>query len=127
MLVRENFIHLKTTNCVKLALSYKDLNGLIVRVMSDLLEVSSDFYRSDVTINYPETATSSLVLEIIVDNGTTYVDALQLEEGEVANDYNIIENSDFSNGYSDWNVSAQYHNVIYDWENQEQYEVALGK
>ena len=118
--------YLKTTNCVKLALSYKDLNGLIVRVMSDLLEVSSDFYRSDVTINYPETATSSLVLEIIVDNGTTYVDALQLEEGEVANDYNIIENSDFSNGYSDWNVSAQYHNVIYDWENQEQYEVALG-
>ena len=87
--------YLKTTNCVKLALSYKDLNGLIVRVMSDLLEVSSDFYRSDVTINYPETATSSLVLEIIVDNGTTYVDALQLEEGEVANDYNIIENSDF--------------------------------
>ena len=118
--------YLKTTNCVKLALSYKDLNGSIVRVMSDLLEVSSDFYRSDVTINYPETATSSLVLEIIVDNGTTYVDALQLEEGEVANDYNIIENSDFSNGYSDWNVSAQYHNVIYDWENQEQYEVALG-
>ena len=117
--------YLKTTNNVKLALSYIDTNAETVRTEGNLVENTDDFYRSDVTINYSETATSSLVLEIIVDNGTTYVDALQLEEGDVANNYNIVANSDFSNGYSDWNVSAQYHNVIYDWENQEQYELAL--
>ena len=117
--------YIKTTNNAKLALSYIDENNEIVRINGNLVENTTEFYRSDVTINYPNTATSNLVLEIIVDNGTTYIDAIQLEEGEVANDYNIIENSDFSNGYSDWNVSAQYRNVIYDFENEEQYNVTL--
>ena len=117
--------YIKTTNNAKLALSYIDENNEIVRINGNLVENTTEFYRSDVTINYPNTATSNLVLEIIVDNGTTYIDAIQLEEGEVANNYNIIENSDFSNGYSDWNVSAQYRNVIYDFENEEQYNVTL--
>ena len=117
--------YIKTTNNAKLALSYIDENNEIVRINGNLVENTTEFYRSDVTINYPNTATSNLVLEIIVDNGTTYIDAIQLEEGEVANDYNIIENSDFSNGYSDWNVSAQYRDVIYDFENEEQYNVTL--
>lgn len=101
--------YLKTTSNSRVALSYINENNEVVRVLGNLIEDSSEFCRSDVTINYPETAKSDLIIEIVLNSGVTYVDALQLEEGEVSSQYNIVNNSDFSNGYEDWNVDADYH------------------
>ncbi|MBQ6282303.1 MAG: DNRLRE domain-containing protein [Bacilli bacterium] len=113
--------YLKTGNIAKVALSYIDSSNEVVRVYGNEVDDNTDFYRSDVTINYPTTATGNLILEIITDSGTTYVDAIQLEKGEVANDYNLVENSDFSSGYADWNVSADYHDVIYNFADPTDY------
>lgn len=113
--------YIKTTNKAKVALSYTDSNNATVRLFGSEVDENTDFYRSDVTINYPTTAASNLKLEIITDSGTTYVDAIQLEEGEVANNYNLVENSDFSNGLSDWNISADYHDVIYNFDDPNDY------
>ena len=99
--------YIKNTGDVKLILSYFDKNGIIIQSQSELIKPSDVFERYDVTIKYPEDATSNLTLKIILeDAGTVYVDDVQLETGEVANNYNLLENSDFSNGFSDWEVSA---------------------
>lgn len=43
---------------------------------------------------------------LFADANIVYIDDIQLEEGEVANSYNFIENSDFSEGITDWQLSA---------------------
>lgn len=67
----------------------------------------NEFNREDVTIYYDENATSLLKIRITLEEiGVIYIDDIQLEEGEVANYFNILENSDFSEGLSDWTLSA---------------------
>ena len=66
------------------------------------IEVSDEFVRKDITIYYDETAQTPLNISIDIKSGTLYVDDIQLEEGEVANNYNIIDNSDFADGLNGW-------------------------
>lgn len=99
--------YIKNTGNVRLTLSYIDKNGSVVESQSELIKPSNEFERYDVTIEYPEDATSNLTLKIILEDiGTAYIDDIQLEDGEVANNYNLLENSDFSDGFTDWEVSA---------------------
>ena len=70
------------------------------------IELSSEFEREDVTIYYGNDAMSDLNIIIEFSNGVLYVDDVQLEEGEVANNYNIMDNADFSEGLSDWTLYA---------------------
>ena len=98
--------YLKTSNNpIYLSVSYQDSTGKIIQKNSDEILNNNEFERGDVTIFYPETATSDLKISIICSKvGHYYVDDIQLEIGEVANNYNILENSDFSAGLSDWNL-----------------------
>lgn len=98
--------YLKTTNKVKLKLCYYDKNNTTIESESELINPNDEFERCDVTIQYPENAASDLSLKIVLEeSGTTYIDDIQLEVGEVANSYNLLENSDFSDGFSDWKIS----------------------
>jgi YD repeat-containing protein len=57
---------------------------------------------------------------IIVETGTAYFDALQLEEGPIANRYNLVENSDFKYGSSNWTmVNVESNDVITTTSNPE--------
>lgn len=97
---------IKNSANVKISLSYTDSSNDIVEEVEEISS-SSDFERYDVSINYPSDATSNLILKIyLVDTGITYIDDVQLEEGEVANPYNLLDNSDFSNGLTGWNLEA---------------------
>lgn len=99
--------YLKNTNRVRLALSYINENNEEIEELSDVVYQNDNFERFDVTINYPQTAISDLKIKLyFLDIGTSYIDDIQLEEGEVSNNYNIIENSDFSDGFVDWEVEA---------------------
>lgn len=99
--------YIKNTSNVKIELSYLDINGDLVEAQSELITSNEKFERYDVTIYYPIDATSNLLIKICLENaGITYIDDVQLEVGEVANSYNLLENSDFSSGFSDWNLSA---------------------
>lgn len=96
----------KTTEPCTMKLKYTNEDGK-VEIVTEQLEIISEFEKKDITIFYSENATTDLKLSIDFDSvNTIYIDSIQLEEGEVANNYNIIENSDFSNGILDWNTEV---------------------
>lgn len=98
---------------IKFSLHYLDSEQREVRVSTDELLTSSNFHREELTIEYPNDAQSSLYATItFLNGGIVYMDDMQLEEGNIANLYNIISNSDFSHGLSGWTVSARKSNDI---------------
>lgn len=99
--------YIKNSNKVRLSLGYVDENYDTVEEVGEIIGNNDKFERHDLTIYYPENSTSLLFIKIYFDEvGITYVDDVQLEIGEVANNYNLIENSDFSAGFSDWTLNA---------------------
>ncbi len=99
--------YLKNDSCVRIGLSYLNSEGNSMEIISKKILPNQDFVRYDETIYYPEDAASELSINLYIDDiGTLYIDDVQLEEGEVANDYNFIDNSDFSKGTLGWNMTA---------------------
>ena len=97
--------YFKNENNLKLSMYYLDSNSNQIFSEKVIINPSDDFSRYDVSLYYPENATSNLYIFIEIDtNGTSYLDCVQLEEGEVANYYNMLENSDFSNGFNNWSL-----------------------
>ena len=91
----------------KLELSYLDSAGNIVKSESDINFADDNYNREDITINYSNDANGDLTIKIIMlEIGYLYIDDIQLEVGEVVNNYNIIDNSNFSNGFNGWDLSA---------------------
>ncbi len=90
-----------------MGLYYTDKNGRTIMEVSDNVapKEKGNFERYDVTIFYPNDATSNLYIGFF-EGELYYIDDIQLEEGQVANSYNIIENSDFSEGLSSWKLDA---------------------
>lgn len=98
--------YFKNNNKIIISLSYEDSNNHQV-IEEQEVEISDTFKREDVTIYYDNNAVSDLKIKISMSViGIVFVDDIQLEEGETANEYNIIENSDFSEGYNDWTLNA---------------------
>lgn len=64
----------------------------------------TDWSRGVVTF-IPETSTVTVKLLAPSGNGTIYADAVQLEVGRTPNRYNMLENSDFSNGLTHYTTS----------------------
>lgn len=97
---------------LRISLNYYDENNNLVESISEPILSENEFNRFDVSIYYPESALTSLKISIIFDYiGDYYMDDVQLEKGEIANNYNMLENSDFSEGLSSWILSAR------DWTN----------
>lgn len=95
-----------------LKMYYEDFEGKYVEVISEKIFPDEDFERLDLTIFYPNDSKGKLNLEVCIDGrGIIYIDDVQLEEGEVVNNYNMIENSDFSNGLSDWNLKSTKYEI----------------
>ena len=98
--------YIKNNVNVSVLLSYTDVEGNIVE-SCERLKISDDFERVDTTIYYDENASSDLSIKILLeDSGIIFIDDIQLEIGEVANYYNILENSNFEKGLLDWNLFA---------------------
>ena len=95
-----------------LKMYYEDFEGKYVEVISEKIFPDEDFERLDLTIFYPNDSKGKLNLEVCIDGrGIIYIDDVQLEEGEVVNNYNMIENSDFSNGLSDWDLKSTKYEI----------------
>lgn len=104
--------YIQSTRPVKLFMWYDDVNDERNSVYSDSYTPYYDFERIDLTIFYPSDATGNLNIGVCMENnGYCYIDDIQLEEGEVVNNYNMIENSDFSNGLSDWVLNPGTYNT----------------
>lgn len=99
--------YIKNDNKVRLGLSYTNSSFSLSSSKSELINENEEFTRCDVTIFYPNDALTDLKIEIYAETaGTMYLDCLQLEEGEVANQYNLVENSDFSDDFLGWDLSC---------------------
>lgn len=98
--------YFKADEPTDLILMYGDKDGKTVGVTYEI-DWSNVFERCNLSIYYPEDATTDLKIIIAFQTqGQLYIDALQLEKGEVANLYNMIENSDFSESLSGWTINA---------------------
>ena len=81
-------------------------------------DINNGWRRVNVTFKVPDNAIKTSVnLLQKGTNGNAYFDALQLEEGNVANSYNFLENSSFENsnplyGYTTSNLSADLGKAI---------------
>lgn len=112
------YVKNNTNSKIKLILEYLDSNGLNVENKFVIDNINEDFKRYDVTINYPSNASSELTIKISSENVCDfYIDDIQLEEGAIANPYNYIDNSDFSNGTTGWNIEASQ------WEGEEKVDL----
>lgn len=98
--------YFKSEQNIKVSLvGFTSSSGGETVVSTEEIASSDEFLRHDVTFYVEEDYAPRLWVRInFEDEGTIYIDDIQLEEGEVANNYNILENTDFSNGFSDWDV-----------------------
>lgn len=115
--------YFKSSEPFNIVLSYVDKNGENQSI-SELVDATSEFERNDISIYYPLDATSNLKISIVLLSiNEIYIDDIQLEEGEVANEYNIIENSDFSEGFSDW-IMERLDYKDYQWKSGDFLEIS---
>lgn len=99
-------LYIKNNVNSRIKLLYNNQQNETIEELSDTISPNLDFVRKDVTIYYPEDATSSLKIGVVLENiGIAYIDNLQLEDGKTSNKYNFITNSNFENGI-DWDISA---------------------
>lgn len=96
--------YLMNSNNVKIALCYFNPQFEEIIVESDIIKPKTEFERESVTIFYSgDHDLEGLFIKVIsLDSGVVYLDDIQLEEGEVANDYNYVENSNFISGKGSW-------------------------
>ncbi len=72
---------------------------------SEKLSGTADWQRLELTFAVPQDSTTTTVnvaAGITEETGIAYFDALQLEEGPIANRYNLVENADFTQGLAYW-------------------------
>lgn len=100
--------YFKNDQKVKIALKGTDFlpypqNNVIEVKTEEEIDTSTNFTRHDVTFYHKGGYTDKVKVCITFEGaGTYYIDDIQLEEGQVANNYNMLENSDFSDGLNNW-------------------------
>lgn len=104
---------------------YKDNGSEVVELeKKDMLENNLIYYSRYFVTGYFESGTKLKVKIKLVNiksdislmdhessgeedlKGFGFIDDLQLEEGKVANLYNLVDNSNFSNGFTGWNLNG---------------------
>ena len=93
-------LYVKNNVPLEVSLSYDNKKeSLLVK------EINNEFVRYQVSINYDKNAINDLKIEIrLMEIGQVIIDDVQLEIGEVANYYNLVDNSDFSYGLDGWKI-----------------------
>lgn len=82
-----------------LAVHYKTSSGAYEGKFSNFINGTNDWQRIQQTFTIPAdgTDTSTIIRpQLEGETGTVYFDDIQLEEGSIANRYNLVENGDFS-------------------------------
>ncbi len=83
---------------------YKSTGGTWINAVKVIGEVTSNYDRYSYTFTMPNDVDVSQKVGISLKTakGTIYIDNIQLEEGEVANPYNLINNGGFDKNMSGW-------------------------
>jgi len=89
----------------ELMIRYVDGSGNWNTAESKRISGTQDWQRIEVSFTLPADTTSTTILVracIAQESGSAYFDALQLEEGNIANRYNLVENGDFTADETRW-------------------------
>ena len=80
--------------------TYQDETGATKTVYSDYVSGTNDWEREEVTFTLKGTGTANVEVNVGIDqeSGAAYFDAIQLEDGALANRYNMLENPNFIYG-----------------------------
>ena len=99
--------YIKNSKSAKMMLSFMGTNNTATTHEYDIAP-SDDFERFEITFHIDNNYRSSLGVNIYQDEGNViYIDDMQLEEGEIASTYNILDNGSFKNGISGWEISGR--------------------
>ncbi len=95
--VKAKTVNLTSNEGGQLFVYYYNENGELVRPQSEYIQNTNGWQEYSFTFTYPANATSDLYvcLGLMGCKGSIYFDDAQLEEGTIANKYNMIENSAF--------------------------------
>jgi RHS repeat-associated protein len=78
---------------------FKNNQGIYNCIESKAINGTKDWQRVEDTFTVPSDATDGSVcirVNLLQETGTAYFDSMQLEEGSIANRYNLIDNGDLS-------------------------------
>ena len=96
----------KGTGKAKIHIEIHDENTYMYDFESEVFDLTDEFVRHDFTIYLPENYMRLVYVYLYFTDATAYIDDLQLEQGEVANLYNLIDNGDFSSGTTNWDIES---------------------
>ena len=96
----------KGTGKAKIHLEIHDENTYMYDFDSEEFDLTDEFVRHEFTVYMPENYMRLVYVYLYFTDAVAYIDDLQLEKGEVANIYNLIDNGDFSGGTSAWNIES---------------------
>lgn len=94
----------KGSGKAKIHLEIHDESTYMYDFDSEEFDLTNEFVRHDFSVYIPENYMRLVYVYLYFTDAIAYIDDLQLEKGEVANIYNLIDNGDFSNGTSAWNI-----------------------
>lgn len=95
----------KGTGKAKIYVEIHDENTLMYDFESEEFDLTDEFVRHEFSVFLPNEYAKGIDLYLYFTDATAYIDDLQLEKGEVANLYNLIDNGDFSSGTDGWSIS----------------------
>lgn len=96
-----------------LFITYKDTSGVYNTFESTYVQGTNDWVRRELKFTLPnnaDTGTVTAAVGIIQEIGTAYFDCIQLEEGDLASRYNLVQNADFYYPITDstvWQKNSQ--------------------
>lgn len=95
----------KGSGKAKIHIEIHDENTYMYDFDSEEFDLTDEFVRHDFTVYIPQNYMRSVYVYLYFTDAVAYIDDLQLEKGEVANIYNLIDNGDFSSGISGWSIA----------------------
>lgn len=99
--------YIKNSNKIKMFIEYYDSNSNLIRVEGKEIDSNSTFNRYDISFTCEILPDYITIGYLLLEPGTLYIDDIQLEKGNVCNDYNLIEKMRISNDFeNEWNIFA---------------------
>jgi RHS repeat-associated protein len=111
-----------------LSLSYDNYINSDNENSARVIKYNDNFNRYDVSIYYPEDGNGDygdLSINIAFNSAgdCVYIDDIQLEESDVCSPYNLLENSDFTNGFNGWHRRGIYNEYDVEIPNDDNYDI----
>ncbi len=103
--------YIKNSNSAKIMLSFIGTHNTATTLEYEI-PPSEDFERFEIIFHTDDNYRSSIGVSIYQEEENhIFIDDIQVEEGEIANTYNMIANGNFKDGINGWLISGRDYNT----------------